>query len=386
MKNKRRILIAIAAALLLGAGVLLFFLLFSSDNINPGSTFPEKQAAVHDAKTLKAEIEPVTEYYDAVGTVEPRSQAQIEARISARINEVPVRAGDSVSKGDLLIALDDRQMRSRLSQARQSLKTAISRRQEAGQMVNSAEAAFTEAESGYRRIKNFFQAGAATEQDLEQARSRYLQAKAALGRARDGFSGAKAGVQMSRDMVREAEIGLSYTRIRAPAEGTVLKRLADPGDQAMPGKPLLQLRTAAGLRLEAYVRESLVNKVRPGAIHRVALTALGKTVDAEIEELVPYADPRTRTFLVKAGLPDIAGLYPGMYGKLRIPLQEVAVVMAPRAAVDSVGQLELVRVKTPEGWQRRYIKTGDYYGDKVEVLSGLSGGEILKAKGPENGE
>ncbi len=386
MKNKRRTVIVITACLLLGAGILIFFLLFSKETIKPGSTFSEQEADVHRAETVRAEIETVTEYYDAVGTVQPRRQAQIEARIPARINAVRVNAGDPVSKDELLIVLDDRQLRSRLSQARQSLKTAISRKQQASQAVNSAEAAFTEAESGYRRIQKFFKAGAAAEQDLEQARSRYLQAEAALKRARDGFSGARASVQMSKDMVREAEIGLSFTRIRAPADGTVLKRLADPGDQAMPGKPLLQLRTAKGLRLEAFVRESLVKKVRPGSIHRVELSSLEQIVDAEIEALIPYADPRTRTFLIKAGLPDIAGLYPGMYGKLRIPHKEAAVVMAPRAAVDSVGQLELVRVKTREGWERRYVKTGDFYGDKVEILSGLSGGETLKVKGTGNGE
>jgi multidrug efflux pump subunit AcrA (membrane-fusion protein) len=75
-----------------------------------------------------------------------------------------------------------------------------------------------------------------------------------------------------------------------------------------------------------------------------------------------------------------------MYGKLMIPYAEASVVLIPRAAVQQVGQLELVTVQTEAGWQRRYIKTGDVYDDHIEVLSGLSGGEVVLLKEPaENG-
>jgi len=120
--------------------------------------------------------------------------------------------------------------------------------------------------------------------------------------------------------------------------------------------------------------------VHPGAQLRVELVTLEQTVDAVVEELIPYADPHSRTFLVKAALPEIVGLYPGMYGKLKIPLQEVDLVLIPKAAITEIGQLELVMVKTPAGWKRQYIKTGKTYADKVEVLSGLFGGETLQLK------
>lgn len=370
---------------MLGAAVLYFWF-FSGDVISPGKVKPAQQSPMTEAKTVRASIETVTEWYDAVGTVQPRAQARIEARIVGQITDVRVNSNDPVQEGELLVVLDDRQLQARLSQARQSLKTATARKEQVGQSINSAEAAFVEAKSAYTRVKNFFDAGAATEQDLEQTRSRYLQAESALKRAKDAFSEASSGVVMAQEMIREAKIGLSYTKINAPADGEVLKRLVDPGDLAVPGKPLLLLQTAGGLRLEAHVRESLIQKVHPGAMLRVELATMQKTVDVKVGEIIPYADPQTRSFLVRAPLPDLPGLYPGMYGKLLIPYKALDLVLIPQTAIEAIGQLELVMVKTQNGWQRRYIKTGNVHGNKVEVLTGLSGGETLKARGAGNDE
>jgi HlyD family secretion protein len=104
-------------------------------------------------------------------------------------------------------------------------------------------------------------------------------------------------------------------------------------------------------------------------------------VTAQVEEIIPYADPRTRTFLVKAILPEIEGIYPGMYGKLLIPSGTTEVVLIPPGAIRRIGQLEMVKVKKGDIWESRYIKTGKIHGELVEVLSGLSGNEILMIEG-----
>jgi RND family efflux transporter MFP subunit len=319
-----------------------------------------------------------------VGTVAAKNQARIEPRVAGPVMEVRVKAGDRVKKGDLLVRIDDNRLDSRLSQARQQLQTAISRRGEAAQAVNSAQAAFSRAESDYNRIKNFYQSGAATKQDLEAAQAGFLRAKAALERSRKALSGADSGEKLAKEMVHEAEIALGYTEIRAPAEGRILKRLVDPGDMAAPGKPVLIVQAAGGLQLAANVREGLMDAVRPGDVRNIRLSAAGRTVEAVIDEIVPSVDPRTRTFLVKAGLPEVQGVYPGMYGKLLVPYMEIQAILIPQKAVRRVGQLELVSVKTEDGWQRRYIKTGKVYGDQVEVLSGLSGRETLLTQEPGN--
>lgn len=382
MEKKKKIYLFSSIGIAL-AGVILLLWLFSGDKVGPGTVQPEKKSTYSEAVTAKVEIATVTEWYNAVGTVVPKIQARIEPRVIAQVMEVLVQAGDPVEKGDVLVRLEDAQLNAKLSQARQLLQSAISQREQARQRVHAAEADFAEAESSYKRIVNFYDAQAATEQELEQSRSQFLQAQAALQRAKDGLSGAAAGIRLAEEMVHEARIALSYTRIVAPAEGMVLKRLVDPGDMATPGKPLLILREAGGLQLEAYVRESLINLIRLGDLRKVQLSTLNKTVEAIVDEIVPFIDPQTRTFLVKASLPEVKGAYSGMYGKLMIPYAEVPVILIPYQAVRRVGQLQLVVVKGTDGWQERYIKTGDMYDGKIEILSGLSGDETVLVEEPE---
>ncbi len=384
---KKKIIYISAGAIFAFAGVILLIWLLSGDKIGPATVAPEKTITYPKAATAKAEATTVTQWYEAVGTVVSKNQARIEPRIAGQVVEIRVQAGDPVKKGDLLVRIDDERLLSRLSQARQQLQASIARRDEALQAVNSARAAFSRAESSYNRIKKFYEAEAATKQELEEIQSAYLQAEAALKRARQGVSGAESGVLLAREMVREAEIAHGYTDINAPADGSILKRLVDPGDMAAPGLPVLILQTAGGLQLEASVRESLISTVRSGDILNVRLSALDKTVKAEIDEIVPSIDPLTRTFLLRADLPESQYVYPGMYGKLLIPYLEIPVILVNQKAVRRVGQLELVTVKTEDGWQRRCVKTGKLHGDRVEILSGLSGHETVLIEEPgKNGK
>ena len=186
-------------------------------------------------------------------------------------------------------------------------------------------------------------------------------------------------------MVNESAISIEYTRILAPEDGVVLKRFVEPGDLALPGKPLVALRTSGALRLEAYVREGLITRVTPGTALEVDIETLDRLVAATVEEIVPYADPNSRTFLVKVGMPPVEGLYPGMFGKLRIPVGRQRIVTVPVDAVRRVGQLELVQVKVGDDWQTRHVKTGARRGDTVEILSGLDGTETIGWEVADNG-
>lgn len=372
--------------------------LFTSDSAaqNRENYLPEKR--------VKASVQRVEERYTAIGTVKPRSETMIEAQVSAQVQKVHVQPGDKVNRGDLLITLDDRQASSRRDGATAALNSAKSGREQAMQGVNAAEAAHKEAKLQYDRISGYYKAQAATKQELEMAESGYLQAKAALKRAKDALSASEAGIKQAMGVLSETHVGLEFSRITAPATGEVIKRMVEPGDLALPGKPLIALRTETGFRIEAHVREGLIGRVKPGMMLKAEITTLGVICDTEVEEIIPYADPATRTFLVKAALPDaIDGIYSGMYGKLLIPETTEEVVLIPSEAVIITGQLELVMVKVDgdpsnesksdinsnsqkvrddqERWQLRYIKTGKQSGDMVEVLSGLKGDETVGVGG-----
>ncbi len=379
---KKKTAIQIAMLVVLGIGSFLAaaftFDFFAGEPIAPGFvTAGEETKPADPERTTKAEIRNIQEWYEAVGTIRPRTEAKIEAQVMAQVTDVKVKPGDRVGKGDLLVVLDNRQLNSKLDQAGEALKSAISSKNQARQSVASAEAAFAQAEADYRRFKTYYESEAATKRQLEQARSAFLQAEAGLKLAKEALTGANSGIEQTRQVVKEAEIAVGYTQIKAPESGEVLKRLADPGDLALPGKLLLVLQTADGLRLEAHVREGLIRQISMGDILPAEIMALGKRIDSEVEEIVPYADPQTRTFLIKAAVSNQPGLFPGMFGKLLVPVREHSAVLVPRDAIRKVGQLEMVEVKFENGWKRCFIKTGKNIEEKVEVLSGLSGNETV---------
>lgn len=330
-------------------------------------------------KTVQAERRVVPRWHEAVGTVQPKTDIRVEAQVTGRVLKILVRPGDQVDTGEPLIELDSRASKVRMERAAQNVASAESAVGQARESLLAAKARFSKEESTYRRMKSLHEKQVVTTEELEQAETAYLQAKAMLGQAEDALDGARSRLKEARKGAQEAEIVAGYTTIIAQESGVVARRKAEPGDLAFPGKELLTLQTGGSLRLEAMVREGLISKVHIGDSLPVNISALGSQGELEgtVEEIEPLADPTTRSFMVKAGIPVEPGLYPGMFGRLYIPLDKTETVLVPEEAVIRVGQLETVMVKSPSGWKQIFVRTGKKFDGMVEILSGLSGGETL---------
>ena len=366
-------LVGIAALVLL---MLYMAGVFVPDKIGPGKIPIERRKWIPEA-TARAVRETVTDFYEAPGTVRPRQETRVASQVQGRIVDVLVRPGDVVKTGDRLVVLDSRELQVRLERARQAVLSARARRDQAREGVNAAEAAFKKAEAAYGRVKTYFKSEAATKQQLEEAEASFRQSRAGLSQAREGLKEGNAGVKQAEKGVEEARIVQNYTEIRSDAHGQVAERLAEPGDMAFPGKPLLILQTRGALRLEALAPERFIHRIKMGESLKVVVTAIKKRLSGPVIEIVPSADPATRSFLVKVGLPETKGLYPGMFGRLMVPVGKISVVWIPENALERVGQLEMVRVKSGEDWVRIYVTAGRMFDGRVEVLSGLNGGETV---------
>jgi RND family efflux transporter MFP subunit len=190
---------------------------------------------------------------------------------------------------------------------------------------------------------------------------------------------AEADLQRAADALEEARTARSYSTIRAPFDARLVDRFVDPGDTVMPGTPMARLYDPGRLRLEANVRESLAELLRSLEHLDVRIDALDRTVRGRIEEIVPSSDPGSRTFVVKVGLPADPALFPGMFGRLAIPVGVEERFLVPEDAVLRVGQLEFVRVESGEGVQRRHVRTGQPAEDGlIEIRSGLEPGERVR--------
>lgn len=346
----KRLLGALGALAVLAVGLAWLAGMFA-EKIPPGTVTPAATVARGaTAVVLEPVRVPVVE--QAVGTVRARDEALIATRISATVASVSVRAGDAVSTGEPLVRLDARELEARLAQAREA--------------VVAARAALGAAEPDYQRLRALFDRGAVSRADLERSDAAVRSARAELARAERA--------------VDEAEIALGHTELAAPFAGRVIERYVEPGDTVIVGAPLVRLYDPARLRLEAAVRESIATRLARGDALQARIDALDRTVAVAVEEIVPSADPASRTFVVKARLPDDASLYPGMFARLLIPLGEREALYLPRAAVARVGQLEYVEIPTDTGPRRRFVRIGaaaEGAPERLEVLSGLTAGESI---------
>ncbi len=388
MKNEPeryyKILFLIGSVIILVVVILYMGGFFRTGLIEPGLFKMAETEKIPAERIVYATVERIPEWYEAVGTVRSKTETNISAQITGRILKIVVRPGDKIKKEAPLVYIDDREFQARLNQARQGLEAVKAKKDQAEQVLIAAQAVYTQADANYKRIKTYFDQEAATRNDLEQAEASYKQAKAGVERAQKGTVAVRAGVQQAKQVVEEARIALGYTKIVAHETGEVAKRLAEPGDLAWPGKSLLVLHAPDALRLEAYVREGLIKKVLPGSQLQVAIDALDTLLDATVEEVIPSADPLSRTFLVKAAIPAITGLYPGMFGRLLVPLGERQAVVVPERAIYLIGQLEVVKVEKQGRWYNCFVRTGKEMGGKVEILSGLNGSEKIALRVDSN--
>ncbi len=340
--------LGILAAVTLLAVVLVYLAGVFHTKIDSDPVPVEAPANSGTVAVVEAVREPV--YEQATGTVQAKDETVISARVMATVAKVHVRSGDTVAKGDPLVELDARESASRLAQRRQ--------------VVSSAQARLVRARSDNQRALNIWNAApeAISRADVDAALAGWRAAEAEMGRARRA--------------VEEAQTASSYADIRAPITGTVIDRYADPGDTATPGTPLLRLYNPRLLRLESNVRETLVTKLTKGTELAVHVDALETDVTGIVEEIVPSADPGSRSFLVKVTLPENGSMYPGMFGRLRIPSSETERYYVPMAAVRRMGQLQFVMTPSEHGPVRRYVRTGSPgTGNRIEILSGLEPGD-----------
>jgi len=200
---------------------------------------------------------------------------------------------------------------------------------------------------------------------------------------RSAFEVADAQFERARQAQQAAEVQVSHAEIQSPVGGRVVDRLADPGDTAVPGKPLLSVYDPHALRIEVPVRESLAVGLKIGDSLQVRIGAGGNLLAGTVDEIVPQAEAGSRTFLVKIGLPPGQEIYAGMFGRIYLPAGERKRLTMPEAAAVQIGQLTFVDVLDPSRHvSRRLVTLGRPAGEgRVEVLSGLAGGEEVLLAG-----
>jgi len=345
LKSGAKWLAAILA--IAGVGVLLFVLAGVFHEKVPSTAAGESLPSAEGVPVAEIKLVRRPRYETAIGTIKPVHEAAVASKLLARVVEVTVTAGQTVQKDDVLVRLDDADLKTREQQAQAAR--------------DSAEARQKQAAADFERA--------------EKLQAQNAIARADYDKAVAGLSTANADLERARQALSESQVVLGYATIVAPLDGIVIDKRVEAGDTVSPGQILLVLYDPTHMQMVATVRESLALGLKVGDQLPARLESLGYECEATISEIVPEAQAASRSFTIKVTGPCPEGVYSGMFGRLLIPLEDEELIVVPRAAVRHVGQLTMVDVVTDGRLHRRSVQLGREVDSGYEVLSGLVPGE-----------
>jgi RND family efflux transporter MFP subunit len=293
------------------------------------------------------------------GTIVADQEATLSPKITGRIETLYVREGDRVEKGRTVAVLERGELESRAGTL--------------GQRVNTARLNLEHWESELAAYDFLYQQGAIPRQQYEQIKFN-----------RDTAQSTLAEVQSQH---AEALVNLGYATITSPISGVVQSVLAQDGDLAMPGKPIVKIINPTALKAQFKVIESDLARIGPGT--KVLLTlpgAVSGPVETSVSKVLPALDPVARSATVEVRIPsDVVkslNLMPGMSAEASFILEERedALVIPKKAVVEEKGS-SYVYVVVDNKAVKKTVKKGIEDESKVEVPEGLEEGDLVITTG-----
>ena len=282
--------------------------------------------------------------------VRAEQHATLYAKVSGYVKKVMVERGDRVKKDQELAVLESPDLDAQ---------------------VASAQAELTFRRQALARVERLASSGRVSVQDREAAIE---------------------GVKVARAALARAEVQKGYQVIRAPFDGTITARYADPGallpaatGSTSSAQPLLEVAQLNRLRIALHLGQDDAARVRVGDKVMLQASPEQPAFEARISRISQSLEPRTRTMLCEIDLAEPpAGLYPGAFVQTRLPLHGPPRPLIPTdALVGQGGQLFAAIVEDGKVHSQR-LRLGIDDGANVEVLEGLRGGEVVALNlGPE---
>jgi RND family efflux transporter MFP subunit len=307
-------------------------------------------AAAEPLAASAVQLREVEQTYSIDGVVEATRQSTVSAQISGRVKAIYFDVGDRVSKGQIILRIDEREANQALAGSRAQL--------------SQAEAALQNARLNYERSKQLFEQKFISQAALDKAKSDYEMAKA---QAEAGQAGAEQAALMQ-----------SYTAVIAPYAGVVSARMVEMGEMVTVGKPLMTGFDPSQLRVIANVPQDRLSAIGSRPNVSVEVPSLSRWIAAASVTVQPSADLRTHSTPVRVDLPaNEKGLYPGMFVRTHFVVGKENKLMVPQSAVLRRSEVVGVYVLDDKDMPRlRQVRLGEANAKgEIEVLAGLNPGE-----------
>ena len=365
--------------------------------------------AILEVSTVAAVVRQLPRFFEATGTLAADVQTDVQPQTAGKVVAVGVDMGSAVSKGQMLVRLEEADYKLRADQAvaqLDSAKAAVRQAEEklglqSGQKfdpervadVSAARANYNLAESNFQRAQKLIESGDISRAEFDQRKSQRDALKqayeSAIAQARQNYAAvlvARTNVTNAQTQVDLARRTLSYTVVTAPIGGYVLERPVDVGTYVSTTTKVATIVKTNPLWIRIDIPEQAVQQIKAGQSVSLSTTSWpDRTFSGRVARISPNVSASSRTLTVEAEIDNRGGaLKPGQFATVRILLpQSEAAVLVPQRALRTISGAMYVFVIKHSHAEQRLVQSGQTEGDLVEIKSGVAADEVVATSNVE---
>jgi RND family efflux transporter MFP subunit len=329
----------------------------------------------------------ISRYIRVTGSLTPEEQADVAAETPGRVTGSPIERGTHVEPGAELIRLSSVETEASLREAEANalqiearLALDSSGRFDMSKVpeVANAVANVKLAEAEFGRIETLLAQRVVSQSEYDQRKTNVEAARQQLESAKNGAQQQYQALQGARARVTLAQKALADTVVRAPFSGVVVQRMVSTGDYVTKGMKVAEVVRITPLRVQLTVPEQFVKEVGVGQGVSLSVDAYpGRTFEGHVRYVSPSLRADQRALTVEAVVSnDKAELKPGMFATaLILQASKTPGVLAPKAAVQTIGGTSRVFVVNGDHVEERIVTTGQQVDQLVEITNGLKSHE-----------
>lgn len=391
-------ILVISLCVIIVAAVVFYFIFFKNKSETAGDESPDSAATERKVQEASLPVK-VTDAHrgDLIITLKSPGEAVtsmnivVKAEVGGLIEKLNVEESQHVKRGELLAELDDTEYRLNLERQEAARLKVLSdylvekRFSDKGELsIAVDEKGVQEAKDTYEKARQQYREKKISQEEYEKASRNYEMVLIESGEMKEEVLAAAKNLTQNEIAVKEAQLTLEKTKIRAPFSGIVFDIQVSPQERVSPGTELFTLVNIDRIHVQARVLESEIGKMRIGREVDLKFSAYpGKVFKGKVKAISPVVNPDDRTCKVTI---DVANpeeeIKPGMHAEVEIAAEiyEDRLLIPQDAVLVRMGRkLAFVVEEGIAKW--RYIEVGIENEDYAEVLDGVKEGETVIIEG-----
>lgn len=400
MQSKGKLKLALVMLLLVAVAAFVASCGGSKANVRKDEAANAQPVAVEvtTAAAIKREL---PRFFEATGSLAGDQQTDVAPQTAGKVVAVGVDIGSYVRRGQMLVRLDDAELKLRVAQASAQVEQAKAGVRQAEEKIGlrpgqafdpnrvadvaAAKVTLDLANKNLQRAEKLIESGDVSRSFYDEQRARRDQLKeqyeVALARARQDYAGvdvARTNVANAQAQLALAQKSLQYAVIPAPIDGYVTERVADLGEYVSPQQKVVTLVRTNPLRIRIDIPEQAIPQIKVGQSVSITTSAWpDKNFAGRVARIAPNVSAQSRTMTVEAEIENNGNaLKPGQFATVRILQEraEPAVLVPARAVVNEAGVNRVYVIKNGHA-EQRLVQTGQTDGDLIEIRNGVAADE-----------